>query len=112
MLGQLRRGHSVQEAIDAVGHIANAGFTPKVDFIFGLPGETDRQRAASRRLIEHLTATYGAKIHAHTFVPLPASALAAARPTVIDELTKELIHALRGQGRATGAWARGDPNCP
>lgn len=102
VLRRLRRGHTVRQGIDAVALMAGAGFVPRVDFIFGLPGESDDDRRRTRELIEHLTGTYGARIHAHLFTPLPGTPLALTRPQPIDAATRELVEALRGRGLATG----------
>lgn len=102
-LERLERGHTVKQSVAAVARIARAGLTPQVDFMFGLPGESEADRAATRQLIEHLTGSYGARVHAHRFLPLPGSALATAQPTPIDEATEIWLGELRGRGLATGA---------
>jgi len=102
MLRRLHRGHTVRQGLDAVEHMIRAGFVPRVDFIFGLPGETDEDRRATRDLIEHLTATWGVRVHAHVFTPLPGTPLWRAVPSPVDAATKGLVEALRGRGLATG----------
>ena len=102
VLRAIRRGHTVQQAVDAVAAIARAGLTPRVDFIFGLPGETDHDRRLTRELIAHLAGQYGASIHAHLFEPLPGSALASASPAQLDPQTRDLLGQLAGQGQLTG----------
>jgi radical SAM superfamily enzyme YgiQ (UPF0313 family) len=85
-----------------VATVAAAGLQPRVDFIFGLPGETDGDRARTRDLIRHLVAEYGVRIDTHVFTPLPGTPFAGAEPTVVDEQTRELVESLVGQGRANG----------
>ncbi len=102
VLERLRRGHSVEEGIRAVEAIAAAGFTPRVDFIFGLPGETDVHRARTRQVIGLLRDAYGALIHAHRFTPLPGTPWAHERPSRIDAPTLRLIDELKGSGGMTG----------
>jgi B12-binding domain/radical SAM domain protein len=102
LLRRLKRGHGVRDGVAAIERIARAGFVPKVDFMFGLPEETDEDRAETRRVIAHLIDTCGATVHAHVFTPLPGTPLADAAPSVIDPATRELMALLAGTGRATG----------
>lgn len=104
ILRRLRRGHTVREGIDAVARMARAGFVPRVDFIFGLPGESEEDRRATRQVVRHITASYGARVQAHVFTPLPGTPLQDEVPAHIDERTRELIEALRGKGLASGHW--------
>ncbi len=101
----LRRGHTVEQGVRAVAAIREAGFTPKVDFIFGFPDETNHDRALTRELVAHLTGTYGATIHAHLFEPLPGTPLAGTRPSTLDAPTRELLASLAGDGQLTGVDA-------
>lgn len=112
MLERLGRGHSVDEAVTAVSRIASVGLTPRVDFIFGLPGETAEDQRLTRELVAHLAATYGAKLHGHLFEPLPGTRLARAHPTAVAPATWELVEQLRGRGLATGACRARRPRAP
>lgn len=105
VLRAVRRGHTVDQGIAAVAAIAKAGFVPKVDFIFGFPGETDADRAKTRALVEHLVAEYGATVHAHLFDPLPGTPLAGTTPSALDSATKDLLATLAGQKKLTGVDA-------
>lgn len=100
MLRRLRRGHTVAAAVRAVELIAAAGFEPRVDFIFGLPDETDADRAATRELIERLIESHGARINTHVFAPLPGTPLAGRAPSPVDDATRVLLERILGQGRA------------
>jgi B12-binding domain/radical SAM domain protein len=102
MLERLHRGHTVREGIEAVARIAHHGFVPRVDFIFGLPRESDEDRSRTCEVIEHITSHYGARVHAHTFTPLPGTPLANEAPTPIDARTRERIEAMRGRGQVSG----------
>jgi len=102
MLARLHRGHTVREGIDAIARMVRFGFTPRVDFIFGLPGETEHERLETHQVIDHLTEAYGARVHAHTFTPLPGTPLAHALPSTIDPQTRDKIEAMRGRGQVTG----------
>lgn len=102
VLRRLHRGHTVEQGVRAVANMAQAGFVARVDFIFGLPGETDAERRATREVVEHVTSAYGARVHAHVFTPLPGTPLASATPSPIDTATRELVEALRGRGLVSG----------
>jgi radical SAM superfamily enzyme YgiQ (UPF0313 family) len=94
-----------------VALIAAAGLEPWVDFIFGLPGEHDADRAATRALIRELVDAHGARLDTHVFTPLPGTPLAAERSSPLDDETLALIEELVGRGRANGlrCFARVDP---
>lgn len=98
----IRRGHTVAQGMAAVAAIAQAGFVPKVDFIFGLPRESDEDRRRTRELAAHLATEYGAQIHAHVFEPLPGTPLANEPVPVLDGATRDLLATLAGNARLTG----------
>ncbi len=98
-----RRGHDVQSIVNAVDLAVKAGFIPNVDFLFGLPGETPADVKATMRLAEKLTAM-GAKIHNHTFMPLPGTPFSQQAPGEIDITTQRQLVLLTSQGKAYGQW--------
>jgi B12-binding domain/radical SAM domain protein len=105
LLRACHRGHGVEEVRRAVRLAVEAGFRAKVDLIFGLPGETQEDAAATRTLAAEL-AGWGADIHAHAFLPLPGTPWEGAEPGIIDARTRELLERLSGAGRSTGPWRR------
>lgn len=102
MLRRLGRGHTVEEGVRAVDCIAAAGFIPAVDFIFGLPGESETDRRATRHLMRHLVERFGARINNHVFTPLPGTPLAGEPEGVVDHRTRKLAKELIGRGHAWG----------
>jgi B12-binding domain/radical SAM domain protein len=103
ILDATRRGHSV-EAVERAARIAIAGgFVPNVDFLFGLPGEEPPDVEATIALMERLVAV-GARVHAHTFMPLPGTPLRDAQPGAVREEVARLLARLESKGRAYGAW--------
>jgi B12-binding domain/radical SAM domain protein len=70
MLKVIHRDHTVDDIYRAAGLAAAAGFDANVDFIFGLPGETEKDAEQTIKVMEDLV-KLGARIHAHTFMPLP-----------------------------------------
>jgi B12-binding domain/radical SAM domain protein len=105
MLSATHRGHCVEDVRRAVHVSIEAGFVPDVDFLLGLPGETDQDRALSIALARELVGV-GARIHSHSFMPLPGTPLAGARPEPIDERARIAMEHLESQGAMHGQWRR------
>lgn len=99
MLDACRRGHGVEDVYRAVRLSVQAGLLPDVDFIFGLPGETEGDMLATLRVMEDLV-EMGARIHAHTFMPLPQTHFARASggrvPAAVRQKIRELSPDTRG----------------
>jgi len=103
VLEATHRGHDVASIERAVDAAIAAGFRPDVDFLLGLPEEDAGDRAASIALAERLAAR-GARIHAHAFMPLPGTPLAAARPAAIEPDVAAAVARLESRGAAYGQW--------
>ncbi len=95
ILNLCHRGHTVEDIYNAVKLTLKAGLKANIDFIFGLPEETEEDIQETINVIKDLV-KMGAKIHAHTFIPLPQTPFAQAPAgkigTSINKLIKELIH--------------------
>ena len=105
LLHSLRRGHTVEDVYRATEVTVRAGLIPYVDFIFGLPGETEEDRELTLRMIADLTAM-GGVIHSHTFMPLPGTPLAHAQPGRVDSQWHTLLDRLASQGQHIGQWRK------
>jgi radical SAM superfamily enzyme YgiQ (UPF0313 family) len=105
LLAEMGRGHGVEEVRRAVALALEAGFTPSVDVIFGLPGEEEADRAATRALLVEL-AGRGARVHAHAFMPLPGTPWAAAPAGRVDDASAAVLEQLASRGAAHGQWKR------
>ncbi|MBX7153051.1 TIGR04013 family B12-binding domain/radical SAM domain-containing protein [bacterium] len=103
MLDKLHRGHDVESIRRAVRYCIEEGFLPNVDFIFGLPEETREDVRASLALADELTGM-GARIHGHTFMPLPGTPLKNAPPGHVDQDTLSHLHKLVAKGKLYGQW--------
>jgi radical SAM superfamily enzyme YgiQ (UPF0313 family) len=101
MLAAMGRGHDAETVTRAAALALEAGFRPSVDFVFGLPGEEEEDREATRRQLARL-ARMGARVHAHAFDPLPGTPWARAPRGAIDPATAALLATLRESGRAYG----------
>ena len=98
-----RRGHDAESIVRAAHIATENGFTPNVDFILGLPGETAEDVDATIRLMERL-ASLGAKVHAHTFMPLPGTPFRDAPPGQISAEALEALERLAGKQQLYGQW--------
>lgn len=105
VLARMHRGHDVAAVERAVAIAIEGGFEPHVDFIFGLPGETPDDVEATLRLAEALAAR-GARVHGHTFMPLPGTPLQGAPPGRLSPATRARLDRLASSGGLYGQWAR------
>jgi len=103
ILDTSKRGHTVEAVVDAVRLCIEEGFQPNVDFLFGLPGETPLDAEQTMTLAQTL-AQLGAKIHNHTFMPLPGTPFKRAAAGTIDTTTQDAILRLESHGQAYGKW--------
>jgi len=103
MLELCNRGHTVSDAFTAVSLALKAGFKVNVDFIFGLPGETLNDVYKTAEVIIKMT-KMGAKIHAHTFMPLPQTKFAEAQIRPLGKRTVKIINDLIPKGFIYGDW--------
>ena len=101
MLDLCRRGHTVEDTLRGVRLTLEAGLKANVDFIFGFPGETLQDMEKTADLMQQLI-TLGARVHAHTFMPLPQTGFAGQEPGCIGKS----IQAIGGKwpGRVYGNW--------
>lgn len=98
------RHHTVEEGLDGVRTALECGFTPHVDMIFDLPGETKDEVRASLDLCYNLI-EMGAKIHGHVFMPLPGSAFENMPPGRLDDETRKELGEMARKGLLTGSWS-------
>ncbi len=103
VLERIHRGHGVAEIVRAVELSIAAGFAAHVDFMFGLPGETEQDRQDTLHLMTRLVAM-GAKIHGHAFMPLVGTPFAAEAPGTVDPVTRLFMDNMQGKHQAHGRW--------
>jgi B12-binding domain/radical SAM domain protein len=104
VLDMAKRHHTVREGLDAIRTSFDCGFTPHVDMMFGLPGETSEELMASIEMCEDL-AGMGAKVHGHVFMPLPGSAFENMPPGILDAESRSVLGELSRKGMLTGSWS-------
>jgi len=105
VLKLMNRRHGVEDVRRAVEIIQGEGFTADVDFIFGFPGETDRDRRMTMKLILDLVGR-GARVHAHLFVPLVGTRYAEMEPVKMPADIERELDRLAGAHMAYGSWRR------
>lgn len=105
VLAQSRRGHDAATIVHAARLCVAAGFEPHVDFLFGLPGEGEAEVEASLSLADELVAL-GARVHGHTFMPLPGTPLRQAAPGQLAASTRRRLEVLASKGHLYGQWSR------
>ncbi|MBU4339496.1 MAG: TIGR04013 family B12-binding domain/radical SAM domain-containing protein [Euryarchaeota archaeon] len=108
ILDLIKRGHTVDDIIAGVEKCLQHGFTPVVDFIFGLPGETEDDQLETLRLIKWLTGK-GGTVHSHYFMQLPGTGFENSTPAPLSAQVERTMGKLALAGKTTGVWYRAYP---
>lgn len=103
MLELIHRGHSLDTVYKAVDLAVKHGLVPNVNFIFGLPGETEQDVDATLKVISDLVEK-GARIHVHTFMPLPQTPFAFKPPGKVPVKVKKFLAKLTSKKVVYGSW--------
>lgn len=103
LLDSSKRGHSVEAVTEAVKICIAEGFLPNVDFLFGLPGETEQDVKQTVAYAQSL-ADMGARIHNHTFLPLPGTPFQNEAAGNINKHVQKVIVDMESKGKAYGGW--------
>jgi len=102
VLEKLHRGHTVADVHHAIDLCREYSLVPVVDFIVGLPFESDDDQHATLDCIHEVSRS--GIIHVHRFIPLPGTPLAGTvARDLLPEAEKELGK-LALRGRLTGSW--------
>jgi B12-binding domain/radical SAM domain protein len=99
------RGHGAQVVEDAVRLCVQEGFRANVDVIFGMPGEQEAQAMQTVAMMQRL-ADLGARIHAHTFMPLPGTPWRNEAPGRIAAPARKVLATMTTSGGVYGSWER------
>lgn len=76
-----------------------------MDFIFGLPEETPEDVRLTLKVINDFV-KMGARIHAHTFMPLPQTPFARAPAGKINGEIQKALNRLIPKGLVFGEWEK------
>jgi radical SAM superfamily enzyme YgiQ (UPF0313 family) len=105
ILDSCHRGHTVSDIYHAVELTIASGLKANVDFIFGLPGEQEEDVQQTVSVINDLVKR-GARIHAHTFMPLPQTPFARSPAGKIPREIKKMLRGLLHKGAVFGDWMK------
>jgi B12-binding domain/radical SAM domain protein len=103
VLREIKRGHTVEEAVSAIDILLASGYTPIVDIIIGLPGATEDDEEQTIHVIEDLVKKH-ATIRAHVFMPLPGTALEDSIYKPIFPKIRKKLGRLSTIGKIEGNW--------
>ncbi|MBL8755810.1 MAG: TIGR04013 family B12-binding domain/radical SAM domain-containing protein [Planctomycetes bacterium] len=103
VLASSARGHDAACIERAVALCVEHGFLPHVDFLLGLPGEDEGDVEATLQLMDRLVAR-GAKVHGHTFLPLPGTPWQKAAPGALTAEVRRKLKNLASKGQLYGQW--------
>jgi len=104
VLSAVHRGHTAKQAMEAARLIQEAGFKPHVDFVFGFPEETIADRLLSLTMIRKMIDNFEARVHIHTFMPLPGTPLFEKAPSRLDPETRNALLEWEKKGVLDGWW--------
>ncbi len=107
LLRKLRRGHSVADIERAAALIREHGFRPQLDFIFGIPGETEEDLADTLVFVKKLALRYGAWIQSHYFLPLSGTPLEKKNSSPLSEKVMATLRQYHRDGFCTLWWETG-----
>ncbi|MFX1379255.1 MAG: TIGR04013 family B12-binding domain/radical SAM domain-containing protein [Promethearchaeota archaeon] len=105
ILDLCHRDHTIEHIYNAVELALDNNLNINVDFIFGLPGENNEDVKYTISMMRELS-NKGAKVHAHSFIPLPQTPFAKVPVNKIKDLYKKEIIKLISKGFAFGDWRR------
>jgi len=105
ILDLCHRGHTVEDVYNAVKLTLKAGIKANADFIFGLPGENEEDIKLTIKVMSDLV-KMGARIHAHTFMPLPQTPFAKAPAGRINKNIRRMVSELIPKGIVYGDWRK------
>jgi B12-binding domain/radical SAM domain protein len=105
ILKEIRRGHTVEDSISAVECCLEHEIVPAVDFIFGLPTETEEDQEKSLELVRWICEK-GGTVRAHYMTPLPGTPYASAAPSEVSDRVRKELGKLALGGKLTGYWEK------
>jgi len=103
LLRYIGRGHDVECVYEAVDLCIEYGFQPCIDFIFGLPGETEEDVEKTVKVMIDL-ARRGCIIRGHTFMPLPGTPFENEPPGKVHPKYLEALREIERMRRLEGYW--------
>lgn len=103
LLRKIHRLHTVTHVKEAVEFMLEYGIEPVVDFIVGLPGETEESQRRSMEFMKWVMRR-GGKVRAHYFMPLPGTPFARCKPSPVSDEMKRFLGQMAAKGKVEGSW--------
>jgi B12-binding domain/radical SAM domain protein len=103
MLNLCNRSHKVEDVYVAVELARKFNLNVYVDFIFGLPYETDEDFESTMAVIKDFS-KMGAVSHAHSFIPLPNTPFSNFRIKPFKKEMRKRLEQLHSRGIVFGDW--------
>lgn len=109
VLERIGRGHSTEDIFNAVRTAINGGFNVNIDFIFGLPDETEREQIETVQFIERLIKLGDEKgrvvrINSHYFIPFVGTPFWNCKPAKLSKKLTNFLGRLYSSGKIFGHW--------
>lgn len=111
MLDRMHRRHTTEDVYKAVKNAVEEGFSVDVDFIFGLPEETDDDQKKTIKFMELLVnlgrnKNLPVRIHSHYFIPLKGTPYGNYEPSGVSKELTTFLGKLYNSGRIFGQWQK------
>ncbi|MEM1560014.1 MAG: TIGR04013 family B12-binding domain/radical SAM domain-containing protein [Ignisphaera sp.] len=104
ILKKINRKHTAEDIEYATEILIKNGFEVDVDLILGFGFETEEDIEKTKQLIDKLI-KLKARIHLHTFIPLPGTPLFSIGFKPLNNNVKKYLTKLIGGGIAYGYWS-------
>ena len=115
LLKDIHRQHSLEDVYIAVDLARKYDFKVNIDFIFGLPNETENDVKDTLEMIKNLHNLYNTKgqankvkIHGHTFMPLPQTPFKNEKGGQLSLSLKKELQRLQSSQILYGEWEKQD----
>ncbi len=107
ILKMINRGHKIEDIYKATEITIKNNLKANLDFIFGFPNEKEEDIKETIKIIKDLI-KIGARIHLHTFIPLPQTPLfkIGLKDFSYNQEIIKLIKELLPKGKIYGNWEK------
>jgi B12-binding domain/radical SAM domain protein len=106
VLDLMKRGHTVEQAREAIRLVAESDLRPHVDVLFCFPGELPEERQETLDLVLWCIEKAKAKVHAHVYLPLPGAPAWPKNPEKMEEEISRMLRRLQAAHQLDGDWDR------
>ncbi|MHA1339988.1 MAG: TIGR04013 family B12-binding domain/radical SAM domain-containing protein [Promethearchaeota archaeon] len=107
LLKKILRSHTFEDVENAIDIILDYGFGVDLDFIFGLPGETEEDKQLTIQFFKNiLNSSKKVRIHTHTFIPLPGTPFQNKTAGKLSAELESIIGKLALRGKAFGQYKK------